>query len=135
MEVLVALLALLIFLGVVLGGAMLVSWIVVKIIEFFIGKHDAPAPDLDPPSALPTHRSIFAEPRPPAALPIKQAPRATDRTCPYCKDSLDERSVHIECATCSAWHHATCFEENQGCAVFGCKERRGRGVAGERPRE
>ena len=42
-------------------------------------------------------------------------------------DAIVETVVHIECGTCKTWHHATCFEENGGCAVFGCKEKRGVG--------
>lgn len=50
-----------------------------------------------------------------------------ERACPYCKDTLAPGSVHLECAACGTWHHATCFEENQGCSVFGCREKRGVG--------
>ena len=61
------------------------------------------------------------------ALSVKS--EAKGRACPYCKDAIAEDAVHIECATCRTWHHATCFEENQGCAVYGCKEKRGLGHA------
>ncbi len=53
----------------------------------------------------------------------------TTRICPFCKDAIAADAVHIECATCKTKHHATCFEENHGCAVFGCKEKRGVGRA------
>jgi hypothetical protein len=66
---------------------------------------------------------------PPQIAVQPTAPSKTGRVCPYCKDAIPDAVVHIECATCSTWHHATCFEENGGCSVFGCREQRGRGVA------
>lgn len=65
----------------------------------------------------------------PGAVSVKPGESAAGRVCPYCKDAVPEDAVYIECKTCGTWHHATCFEENQGCAVFGCKEKRGVGRA------
>ncbi len=62
------------------------------------------------------------------ALSVKKDESAA-RACPFCKDEIAAGVVHIECATCHTKHHATCFEENGGCAVFGCKEKRGVGHA------
>jgi hypothetical protein len=64
-----------------------------------------------------------------AALTAKPESEASGRTCPYCKDAIAPAAVHIECATCKTWHHPTCFEENGGCSVFGCKEKKGVGRA------
>jgi hypothetical protein len=50
-----------------------------------------------------------------------------DRRCPFCKDAIAAAAVHIECAACHTKHHASCFEENHGCAVHGCAEKRGVG--------
>jgi hypothetical protein len=72
-------------------------------------------------------RRAALEAPPPLSVKDAHAPRI----CPYCKDAVAEGSVFIECATCTTRHHATCFEENQGCAVFGCKEKRGVGRASE----
>jgi hypothetical protein len=69
----------------------------------------------------------------PESAPVKLKPaESTGRACPFCKDEIATTAVRIECATCGTWHHATCFEENGGCAVFGCKEKRGIGRAEER---
>ena len=42
--------------------------------------------------------------------------------CPYCRDALQEGDAVNECFSCSAKHHADCWEElGQRCAVFGCQ--------------
>jgi hypothetical protein len=67
-----------------------------------------------------------------AATPERQlaaTPARDGRLCPYCKSDFSSAPTHVECATCATWHHPTCFEENGGCSVHGCRENKGRGVA------
>jgi hypothetical protein len=116
----------------------LVVGLIVLQILVMKGSEPAPLPGADSaPISLPqlliqTHSG--SEPAPsatPSPPPVVVAAKAEHgRACPFCKDSIAEGSVHVECATCTTWHHATCFEENGGCSVFGCREQRGRGVAG-----
>lgn len=40
--------------------------------------------------------------------------------CPYCHDALQNAPVAL-CMECSTPHHTGCFEQNQGCSIFGCE--------------
>lgn len=39
--------------------------------------------------------------------------------CPFCKEEISSPE-RWACRKCGAQHHLNCWEENQGCAVFGC---------------
>ena len=67
-------------------------------------------------------------PRAPARV-LALPHRGAHVICPYCKDEIVAEGVRVECFACSTWHHPMCFEENVGCAVFGCGKRRARGLA------
>ncbi len=40
--------------------------------------------------------------------------------CPYCKASILEGTPVAECGGCATAHHAGCYDEQGGCAVYGC---------------
>jgi hypothetical protein len=40
-------------------------------------------------------------------------------TCPYCRAEITPAEAQL-CPGCSTPHHQDCWEENQGCTVFGC---------------
>jgi hypothetical protein len=43
-------------------------------------------------------------------------------TCPYCNSAIQPEAgeaMHA-CAECGTQHHAECWQENQGCTVYGC---------------
>ncbi len=44
-----------------------------------------------------------------------------DVICPYCNCAIDEAqdSVHA-CAVCGTQHHDDCWQDNNGCTVYGC---------------
>ena len=42
--------------------------------------------------------------------------------CQYCKTEIKEGDEVKVCPECGIPHHATCWEENEGCSTFGCKE-------------
>lgn len=42
------------------------------------------------------------------------------KICPYCKTKIMEGDAVIVCPDCGMPHHAECWQENQGCTVFGC---------------
>jgi len=41
--------------------------------------------------------------------------------CPYCQVAISETEESIICSGCETPHHKDCYEENNGCTVFGCK--------------
>ncbi|MEZ6188459.1 MAG: zf-HC2 domain-containing protein [Planctomycetota bacterium] len=53
----------------------------------------------------------------PAAASVQARVRVQ---CPYCHDALASAPV-VLCGSCSTPHHAGCFEQNQGCSIFGCE--------------
>src|SRR6185312_2086136 len=41
--------------------------------------------------------------------------------CPYCRMPFDAQGPpKIYCSACGMPHHEDCYQENQGCTVFGC---------------
>ena len=41
--------------------------------------------------------------------------------CPYCSADIEPADPNqLDCPTCGEAHHGECWEENGGCAVFGC---------------
>ncbi len=45
------------------------------------------------------------------------------RSCPYCKDDI-HAEPHVLCVRCLTAHHRSCFSENRGCTLLGCRETR-----------
>ncbi len=39
--------------------------------------------------------------------------------CPFCKGEIGSADIN-KCENCSAVHHSECWQENSGCAIFGC---------------
>lgn len=69
------------------------------------------------------------------ANPVKPAPQVQAEPtrepsqashCPFCKDALPEDAPTAECAACGTPHHLACYEEQGGCAVYGCKSHKAR---------
>lgn len=42
------------------------------------------------------------------------------KICPYCKTPFNQEDTIVICNTCSMPHHLTCWQENEGCATYGC---------------
>jgi len=42
--------------------------------------------------------------------------------CPYCRTVIQPTDLRHVCGSCSASHHAECWDENGGCTVYGCSE-------------
>lgn len=53
-----------------------------------------------------------------ADLPME--PISVEVFCPFCRESVTEKAS-TGCETCGTLHHTLCWEENHGCAVFGCQ--------------
>jgi hypothetical protein len=41
--------------------------------------------------------------------------------CPYCQSPITEDEEHVRCPACHTPHHRSCWQENGGCAVYGCR--------------
>lgn len=56
------------------------------------------------------------------------AAEAQEHRCPFCHDAIAPEAVVVNCASCDAPHHPTCFEEGHGCAIAGCRQAKARGA-------
>jgi hypothetical protein len=52
--------------------------------------------------------------------------------CPFCRSQAEKISSLIVCSDCKTFYHRECWQQNNGCSVFGCdgimndfKKRRG----------
>jgi hypothetical protein len=50
--------------------------------------------------------------------------------CPFCRDLIDRARALVRCDACGTPHHPACFEENAGCAAYGCRNHTARIAAG-----
>jgi hypothetical protein len=50
-----------------------------------------------------------------------QATGKPELRCPFCKDDIGEEALSAECGDCATPHHLACYEEQGGCAVYGCR--------------
>lgn len=47
---------------------------------------------------------------------------ATDlKLCPYCRTRISKDEIYVICPECGTMHHRDCWNENDGCTLFGCK--------------
>ena len=44
------------------------------------------------------------------------------KICPFCKTPFTEADTIKVCPACGIPHHEGCWNENNGCAVYGCPE-------------
>ena len=40
--------------------------------------------------------------------------------CAICQTAIAEHDDRVSCASCGAYYHAACWEENGGCGTYGC---------------
>ena len=75
-------------------------------------------------------RELEAKPAPAEGAVVVQAEPAREPRlaahCPFCKDALLPDAPSAECAACGTPHHLSCYEEQKGCAVYGCKSHKAR---------
>ncbi|MCO5165980.1 MAG: hypothetical protein M9894_06385 [Planctomycetes bacterium] len=61
------------------------------------------------------------------AAELEAAPQVTTRpvevavNCPFCKAEVADDAAVVACDGCGTAHHAGCYEEQGGCAVYGCR--------------
>ena len=46
--------------------------------------------------------------------------RIQGKTCPFCKTPFRVSDIIVICDTCEMPHHLSCWQENNGCATYGC---------------
>lgn len=61
-----------------------------------------------------------------AAPAIRSRAGGVELHCPYCKAALLPDAPVAECGGCGTAHHAGCYEEQGGCAVYGCESKTAR---------
>lgn len=68
---------------------------------------------------------------------VREAPQVAggDVSCPFCRTLIAPEDPLARCEACFTPHHPSCFEENYGCAVYGCENRSARTRSGVLPRE
>lgn len=44
------------------------------------------------------------------------------KICPFCKTAITEADTVTVCPACGIAHHTDCWNENHGCATFGCSQ-------------
>jgi hypothetical protein len=59
---------------------------------------------------------------PDAEEPLAQPAVADEGLCAICQSPLGTGEPRTACPDCQAVYHADCWEENQGCAVYGCSQ-------------
>jgi hypothetical protein len=50
------------------------------------------------------------------------APAEAIALCAICQSALSAGEARTACPECHAEYHSECWEENRGCAVYGCKQ-------------
>ena len=46
------------------------------------------------------------------------------KICPYCNKEIIPGDMVKVCPNCNTPHHESCWDKNEGCTTFGCKEQR-----------
>ncbi len=47
--------------------------------------------------------------------------QSKEQICPFCQTNILVDDVSKSCDDCSTLYHHDCWEENEGCAIYGCK--------------
>lgn len=45
------------------------------------------------------------------------------KTCPFCQFPIKDERQLIYCPSCKVPHHFECWEQNEGCTTYGCREK------------
>src|SRR4051812_41161988 len=57
---------------------------------------------------------------PAAAAPGTSAPVNVAGRCAYCQTAIKDDEARAACQECHAEYHTDCWNENGGCAMYGC---------------
>jgi DNA-directed RNA polymerase subunit RPC12/RpoP len=74
-------------------------------------RHPIHIPQLAPAPAFPMASA------PPAPATPADSPR-----CAYCQSTFGSDEEQTACPECQAAYHSECWQENKGCAVYGCSQ-------------
>src|SRR5881275_814501 len=58
----------------------------------------------------------------PATAPQEgsQTPSSSRSNCAICLDQIRDEDMQTACPVCRAPYHSECWQENRGCAIYGC---------------
>jgi hypothetical protein len=59
------------------------------------------------------------QPTPP--LPVEKVKKNKTGICPYCRTKIEPSDNVFICSNCKTPHHLDCWQENNGCTVYGCE--------------
>ncbi len=54
-------------------------------------------------------------------LPLSECSLERVPLCPVCQTDVSEEGGKVTCAECKSVYHLECWQDNFGCATFGCK--------------
>lgn len=86
--------------------------------------HPRPQPPRQSPassSAPPGGGNVHVLPG--AGRPRIARPSEVSKVCPYCTTMIGRSAQVVECPSCGRVYHADCWQDNRGCALFGCRAR------------
>ncbi len=63
-------------------------------------------------------------------IQIPLAESGGDLACPFCRGEIEETAPLARCDACGTPYHPSCFEEGNGCAIYGCRNRIARTSSG-----
>ena len=70
----------------------------------------------------PSCRKSIQVPLPTPPGPEEAAEDGVKPLCAYCQSPFDPADAKTACPECHAGYHADCWQENGGCAVYGCSQ-------------
>jgi len=80
----------------------------------------------DTPATPPRVTSPAPPPPPPPVAPFTPPPTSVASPdavrCGICLSPIAQAEAKQNCSACNAVYHAECWEENAGCAVYGCSQ-------------
>lgn len=81
-----------------------------------------PAPAPTPVQGPPLPSSAGTAPSGAGVAPATDAGASSGRLCAICQSPISAADATTACPSCGAKYHADCWQENQGCAVYGCEQ-------------
>jgi len=83
-----------------------------------------PQPPWRSPLLAPAHsRGRNVPVQPGAGRPRVARPSEVGKVCPYCTTTIGRSAQVVECPGCGRVYHADCWQDNHGCALYGCRAR------------
>jgi hypothetical protein len=72
--------------------------------------------------ACPACQKVIRAPRLEGGVAQSSASARDARLCAICQTAFADSDSKVSCPGCNAEYHADCWEENGGCAIYGCSQ-------------